>query len=167
MNSRAAAIVRMGKIPTATDAGLDAKFKNMIARRNHLKQVIAEAEAELGDKAKGIYGLNQKIEDALVAADITVVTCGDKTVTRCNGTNVTLSREGMQQGLLEYGVPADDVTELVEAATNRKPYTYIQITDTKVLSERAEHGGFEVKSGSVKSKDRKVKAKARAAKAGR
>lgn len=159
MAEKAAKVVRMGKIPTATDAGLGAAFAKMVKRRDELKAMIAAAEQELGDKAKGVYGLNQKIEEILVAADVTVVTCGDRTITRCNGTNVTLSREHMQTNLLEYGVPADDVKELVEAATSRKAYTYIQITDTKVLAERAEEGGFEVKAKSVKKADKEAKKK--------
>lgn len=152
MKEKAAAMVRMGKVPTAVDAGLGAKFANMVRRRQVIKEEIAALEAELGDKSKGLPGLNIDIEDMLVDADVTAVTCADYTVTRCNGQSVNLSREQIQVGLLEYGVPADDVTELVEAATKRSKYTYVQVTATKALASRADKMGFEVKAGPIKGK---------------
>lgn len=165
MNTKLAGIVRSGRIPTAADAGLGAKFVNAVKKRDEYKALIKAAEDKLGDKSKGVYGLNQEIEDMLVGVDLTVVTCGDRTVTRKNGTNVSIHRETLQQAMLEYGIDPEDVNTLLEAATNRKEYTYIEITDTKVLTERAEKGGFEVKSESIKKKAAQAKMKRKAARA--
>lgn len=150
MNAKSQAIVRMGKIPTATDAGLGTKFAKMVARRQFIKDQMKRFEAELGDRQKGIYGLNDEIEEVMTIADVKVVTCGDETVTVCDGTNVSLKKERLTQNMLEAGIEADIVTEVIEASTDIKKYTYVQVTRTKVLAERAEKLGFEVKSGPVK-----------------
>jgi hypothetical protein len=119
---------KVDAVPDYKRAKLGSRFRAAVKVRQEIKETISKLETKLGTAENP--GINQEIELALAEKDLRVVRCEDWTVTLCEGSNTSLSKEK----LLEAGVPV----EVLEAATVTRKYTYIQVKDTKRAQEGAD-----------------------------
>lgn len=142
---------------TFDKAGLSKSFATMVEARQRVVGQIKELERSLKSEDPEEPGLNLQIEYAMSEKDLKSVAVGDHVVLLMDGKNVTIKREILQQAMLEYGVPADDVVALIELASVTKRYSYIQVQKAKNLLKRTSGKT----AGEVKSAVAEMKGKAR------
>lgn len=126
--------------PTFKAAGLSARFHKLVTLRQQYNQEIDRLTKLIKSDDENDPGLNIQIELAMAERGLKSVLVDDWCVSACDGRNVTIKRELLQQAMLERGLAADFVNETIEAATVVKPYTYIQVQDAKKLLDRIRPG---------------------------
>lgn len=148
--------------PVYKTVGLGKPFHDLVMERQRVTREIKDLTDRLKSDDENDPGLNMKIEMLLTEKGLDAVAVDELVVLRLDGKNVSIKRETLQQAMLEYGIPADDVVGLIDLATITKAYSYIQVQKAKNLLAKGKGKGKspeEIRAGVLQMKSKAAKGK--------